>query len=369
MRKNFRHTPSLLLLVLLMIVRCGKASTPPSPPVSVTPPLPVASAAPRGNRILSIDITEAIDGNFDAAFDAAKSVGIQATSLSVFWDEIEIAPGVFNPDPNWLEIANLYYSEQDIWVSLSIAVIDTNNLRLPSDLTDKPFDSPVVITRFKALLDYIIGQIPDLTLTSLAIGNEIDSFLGDDTEAWGAFETFFIAAVNHSHTLLPGIPVGSKTTFDGITGSPAPYIRSLNRYSDVVLMTYYPLRPDFSVRPPSTVQVDFQTITKAFSSKSIYLLEAGYPSGEVNHSSCEQQAEFVHELFLAWDAHADQIGLISYTWLTDISPETVKQYADYYNLNDPGFLSYLATLGLRTSDGQDKPAFQQWKIEAKVRGW
>jgi hypothetical protein len=100
--------------------------------------------------------------------------------LAVYWDELETEPGVYNPNPNWLEIANLYYPAQDIQVSLTISVIGTNNLRLPPDLADKSFDDPAVIARFNNLLDYVAVQIPNLTLNSLAIGNEIDIYLGTD---------------------------------------------------------------------------------------------------------------------------------------------------------------------------------------------
>jgi len=55
---------------------------------------------------------------------------------------------------------------------------------MPADLAGTPFDDPAFIQRFKALLDYVLAQIPDLQLTSLAIGNEIDGYLGADKEAF-----------------------------------------------------------------------------------------------------------------------------------------------------------------------------------------
>ena len=328
-----------------------------------------ANSDPQHGRILSLDVTEAADGNFDAAFNLAKSIGMQATSLSVYWDEIETAPGIYNPEPNWLEIANLYYPGQDVQVSLAISVIDTNNLRLPPDLADKPFDDPMVIERFNGLLDYIATQIPDLTINSLAIGNEIDIYLANNARQWEAYETFFIAAASHARTLWPAVPVGSKITFNGISSSPAPYIQSLNQHSDAILVTYYPLESDFTVREPTAVHADFHTLTQAFPNQPVHLLEVGYPSGEVNNSSEEKQRDFIHELFLAWDEHAGQIPLVNYTWQTDVSPDAVEQMTNYYQLDHPAFVSYLATLGLRTFDNIDKPAFRQLAIETEVRGW
>ena len=336
---------------------------------TAVPTAPVADAVPRGSRILSMDVTEAVDGDFNAALQLAKSVGVTAVTLTVYWDEIETAPGVYTPDPNWLEIANLYYPAQEMQVSLTISVIDTDNLRLPPDLAGKPFDDSAVIARFNGLLDYVAAQLPDLTLKSLAIGNEIDIYLGTDAAQWGAYETFFMETAGHAHALWPTLPVGSKTTFDGIAGDPAPAIQSINQFSDVVLVTYYPLNADFTVREAATVHDDFQTLTDAFPDQLIYLLEVGYPSGDGNHSSYAKQTAFIGELFVAWDTHAEQIPLVNYTWQTDMPPDAVKQMADDYHFDSPGFVSYLATLGLRTFDNADKPAFRQVATETEARGW
>lgn len=371
---TLNRTPALsqtlaLLTLLLAGLACAETTTSTPPPLQDVTPIPSGSVTPRDGRILSMDITEDQSGDFDAPFNLAKSAGMQATTLSVFWDEIETAPGEFEPDPNWLAIANLYYPSQEVMISLAISVIDTNNLRLPPNLAGKPLDDPQVIARFETLLDYIATQIPDLHLTSLAIGNEVDIYLGTDSRAWASFEAFFRQTAEHARRLWPGVPVGSKTTFDGLIGGPAPFIKSLNQYSDVAMVTYYPLQADFSVRQPDAVHRDFQTMVDAFPGKPIYLLEVGYPSGEDNHSSYELQAAFIHELFRAWDDHAEEIPLLNYTWMTDVSGEAVHQMTTYYRFGGRGFVSYLATLGLRTHQGQDKPAFTQWATETAARGW
>ena len=357
----------LLFLLLGLMMGCEETAVPrPTSPANT--PTPAAAETSNDGRILNISVTEAAGEEFDVALTLAQSVGAQAVPLSVYWDELETSPEVFNPDPNWLEIANIYYPTKDLQVSLTISVIDTNNLRLPPDLADKPFDDPVVISRFNKLLDYVASQVPELRLTSLAIGNEVDIYLWQDAEKWAAYETFFAETAVHARTLWPQVPVGSKTTFSGIDGNQTAAIQSLNEHSDVVLVTYYPLNPDFKVRPATTVHNDFQTLADAFPNQTIYLLETGYPSGADNNSSAEQQAEFIRELFLAWDAHADQIPVLNYTWLTDMPAEAVTQMTEYYRLDAPGFVSYLATLGLRSADGSNKPAFDQLAAETKVRG-
>ena len=332
---------------------------------------PLINLVPRGDRRLEIDITDAENGDYDQSIALVKEVGAESVSLSVFWDEIETSPGVFASDPNWLEISNLYYPGQDIQLSLVISVLDTTEIRLPSDLAEKTFSDPEIISRFKILLDYIKSQIPDLKLTSLAIGNEIDGVLGNNSGAWEQYEAFFTPAAIYARELWPEVPVGTKIMFEGLTGSTSEYAWALNLNADAVMVTYYPLAGDFTVKDPEVILEDFNRITEMYPDKEIHFAEIGYPTSKTNNSSPEQQAAFIRNMFTAWDEHASQITVLSYSWLTDLPQASVKEYEDYYGLTDPAFAEFLRTLGLRTypGSGEDKTGFQVFQAEAKARGW
>lgn len=58
-------------------------------------------------------------------------------------------PGEYNPDPNWLAVANLFYPAQEMVVSLTIPVIDTSSTRLPAELADKSFDDPEAVKGYE----------------------------------------------------------------------------------------------------------------------------------------------------------------------------------------------------------------------------
>lgn len=78
-------------------------------------------------------------------------------------------------------------------LSLAINPIDTNVNRMPDDLKDVPFDDPLVIERYKQLLEFVFSQVPDLELSSFSIGNEIDAYLGSDPSMWNQYQLFFEA--------------------------------------------------------------------------------------------------------------------------------------------------------------------------------
>jgi hypothetical protein len=252
-----------------------------------------------------------------------------------------------------------------------IGPIDTNINRMPSDLKGKAFDDPEVIERFQALLDYVFGQIPDLELASLSIGNEIDAFLGLDTDRWGQYQSFFQAAAEHARSLRPGLLVGAKAQHSGLVGDAKTYLQSLNTVSEVILVTYYPLNADFSVKAPKVVAEDFEALVSAYENRTIHILEAGYPTSPTLNSSEAKQAQFIREVFDAWDAYASQIRVISFTWLSDLSRASVQDLEEYYGFSAQNFAEFLRTLGLRTyaGSGADKQGFHSLLEEAQARDW
>lgn len=369
MPKHKSLTLTLALLIMASVACAGlnKSNLVPSYSTIATPTNPL----PKGDRILELDANAAQNQDFDQAMDLARDLGAESIRLSVFWDDIETEPGVYNPDPNWLAIANQYYSSQKLAISLTISVLDTTEIRVPGDLEDRSFSDPEMEHRFKGLLDYVKTQLVDVDLTYLAIGNEIDGVLGNDLTYWKEYRDFFESASVYARELWPDLPVSTKVTFDCITGSSAAAARDMYRNSDAVMTTYYPLNGDFSVQSPEVILEDIQILADLFPGKKILMTEIGYPSGAENGSSPDQQAEFVHYMFQAWDEHKEQITVLSYSWLSDLSKNTVQEYESYYGLSSKGFGEFLRTLGLRTysGSGENKIGFDVFKTEAKLRGW
>jgi hypothetical protein len=367
--KRRQTVPGLILLSLLFFIMACGSSVEDVEIGETASQIQPRRVVPRGERMLSIDINEASSGNYDQAFSIALEVGSESVSLSLPWDLIETSPGEFQPDPNFLAIANLYYPANAIPLSLMIGPIDTNNIRVPADLTNIHFDDPVMIERFQMMLDYAFNQIPDTDLTILAIGNEIDAILLADPSACRAYETFFQQTAAYARARRPNLQVGTKVMLDGLLQDPFGCLQAINQHSDVILTTYYPLASDFTVLDPAIVHEKFDQITARYTDKPIFFMELGYPSSDQLNSAEEKQAEFIQETFQAWDTHADQIGLISFTWMHDISDAAVNDYIEYYGVDSRNFAEFLGTLGLRTFNGEDKPAFETLREEASVRGW
>ena len=364
------------VVVVLSLLR-GEEPRLMDPPLSNAPYELIGPSFPRGERILAMAVTMAEDGDYEKAFGIAKSIGIQAITLSQDWKDIETAPGKYGSDPNFLAIANTYYPAQNTLVALDIRPIHTNRLAVPSDLENTPFDDPVMIERFNKMIDYVFSQIPDVELAALYIGSEFDVYMqwvvNNDPKAWKQYETFYKETRAHIKSKYPNLKVGAEATFWGLTGEATKeHLKRLNRHSDIIGVSYYHVdQNNFKVPDPKEIHSAFKEITALYSGRPIYFHQFGAPYGATLNSSEVKQREFIREAFKAWDTHASQVQLIAFTWLTDASPEDLALYQQYYGLSDRNFVEYLRTLGFRTypGSGADRESLRALKAEAKARGW
>ncbi|MCI0445931.1 hypothetical protein L0152_22295 [bacterium] len=341
-----------LIAMIIMIAANFSAADPP---------------VPKKSRQLAIDVTEMRDGNYEDAFKLAKDVGMDRIGLFLSWNVLEPKPQQF--DGTLLDIAAVYYPAHHVKIDLTLTVVNTNHLDTPSDLQNRSFSDPVVIDRFKKLINFVFTKLKPDQLASVNIGSEYDKFFGTDQKKWAEFAAFYKSARDHLKTKWPSVLVATETTFDGVTGPTRDAIKEINKISDAIGISYYGIQNNMEVIEPKKVHEAFDTVCSIYSGKKIYFFQFGYPTSNLLKSSTLKQREFVEESFLAWDKHVDQIHLIDYTWLHDHSPESVDQILKIYNFFDPKFREFIATLGLRTFSGQDKPAFVALKKQAKARGW
>ncbi|GAB5415975.1 MAG: hypothetical protein Crog4KO_07560 [Crocinitomicaceae bacterium] len=341
----------------------------------------VSAQLPKGDRILAYQVDPAENMNYDNDFALAKDACMESIHFSSNWSDYDSTSGNFDVTyiANFLDIINVYMPANGTKVELQIAPVNTNVLELPADLMSTTFDDPILINRFKTLLDTVFMHIPDLELSALNIGNESDIYFGTDANLYNEFGVFLDSVVPHAKQLYFNIhgeelKVGTTLTFNGLTDPlTASLCAPLNTNRDIVAVTYYPLESNFHMKPTSVVSADFDTLVSLYPdvSQPIYFVECGYASSAVCSSSEAQQADFFTEVFSAWDDHYDNIKYLTIFKTTDWSQADIQIFEQYYGISDPAFLEYLRTLGVRTwaGDGTDKLAFDRIKCELNDRNW
>ena len=305
---------------------------------------------------------------YDSCFKIGTDLGMNQIGLFQNWTAVETSPNVFNMTV--FDIANIYYPAYNMPVDLTITPIHTNNLEVPEDLINIPFDSSVFIHRFKVLLDSIKLHTPNITYSSIIIGSEHDIYLGNDTNKWKQFSKFYDSIAVYAKSLWNNVNIATELTFGGLITHNSK-AQKLNLNSNYIGVSYYPLNSDFTVRPISSINNDFATLVNLYPNKPICFYQYGYPSSNICNSSEELQAQFITQTFSSWDNYAENIKLIDFTWLHDLDISVVNQFSSDYGVSDTAFLEFLRTIGLRTYDnkGTDKLALNELRCQLKERNY
>ena len=312
-----------------------------------------ADAAPTdaGMPVLSLAGTMPTSGDYGEVLAAIDGIGATATSLSLFWDDLERG-GAYAPDPDWPAIAQAVYPPRDLALQLTFSVIDTVADRRPADLRGLPWDDLRVIERFDALAGEVLSRMPGVDLVSVAVGNEVDGVLADrDVDEYARFLT---AARDAIHARRPDVPVTVKVTWDGLRSRPE--ILDLARIGDGLSITWYPMDGGFGFLAPDAALRELDAMA-ALADGPWELSEVGYPSGGCGASSEAAQARFLVGL-RERAASLAALRLVQIVWSHDIPAAGVSADAGYYRVGDPCFASFLATLGLLTAKGAPKPAYE-----------
>ncbi|MGB1103064.1 MAG: T9SS type A sorting domain-containing protein [Crocinitomicaceae bacterium] len=295
------------------------------------------------------------------------------------WNDLESEPGIFDSTfiAHNLGAVNWVYPYYDLRVEMTIAITNTVEKETPSDLIDTPYDDPLLIERFKIMLDTLFAHIPDVDLMVLNIGNETDILFGTNEDEYAAFGVFLDSIVPYAKSRYADLydkelTIGAIMTLHGlISDDRGPLCAALNERTDVISTTYYPLDFDFTMQDPEVVFEDFDALIEAYSDSEqlIYFSECGYASSETCNSSEEQQAHFFSNVFEAWDLHMDRIKYLTIFKLTDWTEADVIAFGEYYDIDDPIFLEYLRTLGVRDEFGDFKLAYDFILCELAARDW
>ena len=142
----------------------------------------------KGPRKLSIHITESSNGDYTTNFLEAQKAGMDVVPLTFYWSDLENSQGY---TCELLEVADLYYPENNMPISLNISPVAFLDKSFPNDIQGLSFSSEQVISRFGKLLETVHDYLPNAEINNLLIGNEVDFYLNNHPEEWPEFKIFY----------------------------------------------------------------------------------------------------------------------------------------------------------------------------------
>lgn len=319
--------------------------------------------APKTQIALSLMPSEPLnEENYLAAIRDELKMGVEASYLSLKWSDLENEQA-FSAKPlqDQAGISKLLGGD----VVFCLKPIDTSVKCVPIALANKGFDDAQLTAAWESMLQKVVPLLPK-NVKAIALGNEVDVYLGNHPEEVDSY----LNLMKNARAFLRGagikVPIGVITTFDGLQRRP-DLVKKIQSNFDVTMMTYYPLGQTFEVLPMSSVGSHFDAMLALAGSKPLILTEVGCPAGEPNKSSEDIQADFVKTVFGQLEKHPTQITFANFFEQSDFPSQMVDMFEQYYQVKDDKFRSYLATLGLKKSDGKPRKAYGEFRKH--LRAW
>ena len=272
------------------------------------------------------------------------------------WADIERVQGIYTTDDLAFELKET----APLRVAFVLRIVTAGSRNMPAAYAGLGWDSPQMIDRVTRLIEAIapvVGKRP----WSYAVGNEIDTYFASRPQEIAAYARLLQQIKPRVQALHPGAMF--TTSFQA---EAAPQLRTL--YApivaalDSVSFNYYPLTPDYVVRPPSVVPGELRAMADAAAPKPLYLQEIGYPTSTVLGSSPAAQAEFVRLAFeTVRSLGPTRVLGATYLFQADFPEWVVELIAGAYNAGShQKFREYIRTLGLRDDRDRPKPAWTEF---------
>lgn len=293
----------------------------------------------------------------------AAAAGINLQQITPKWNETESSAGVY--DFHDFDFRAALAKKFSLPVYLNLRIIDTLARSMPGPYEAWRFDDPRMTEKLTTLLRAMQSRNP-AEIRWIAIGNEVDRYFMKHLDEVKAYRQLLLNLQPVLKNLFPGAIVTTNFTFDGISHLDKE-LKPIYDVGEIFSVTYYPLNPDFTVRPPEIIKADFKLILAAAAGKPVMFQEVGYPSSELLGSSPLKQAQFLQMFFDQLKKSQPEVIGMTYLFMSDLPKALVDVFGEYYKL--PGsdkFKAFLATLGLFDGMGNPKPAWNVFERNLKA---
>ena len=370
--------PSLLWLVAIGLLAFGCA--PWTDPLSYNPFKCIYPVEPKGSRELGFDISYPAS-TLPRSLDRAIRLGGQFQVIRLDWNDIEGAgsgttSGALTDPGDVLAEASQTAVNTGMKVALVIDPISREGNKVPDDLQETRFSAGRMRTRFKSLIDFVLTKLPPGNISVLVVGGELDGYDSHgDADVWTEYGLWLQNVATYLKANYPTL----KTAFGASAHSLLSATEELEAgvksaetflgyaaYVDVVGVNYDGLGARLALKSPAEIPGDFALLTSRFTNE-IHVLKLGYPSSEAAGTNADGQAWFYCEAMKAWDANRARITKVAVDRLNDFDRNEAVRIAAIYGSTAENFIEYLRSLGLVSSDGKSKQAYDILKEELEER--
>jgi hypothetical protein len=210
----------------------------------------------------------------------------------------------------------------------------------------KNFGAAKVRQTFK---NYALRVVKDYQPDILSLGSEINTYLLKHPKDEANFFTLIQETVKLLKTQAPHLIITLSFQYEslqGLTGSNQGWkiFKKFEPELDMVAITTYP-SPWFET--PDQIPADYYAELKKHTRKPVIIAESGWPSGGAKnyHGSKENQRDFLDRIVTL----TRDLDLKLWIWWF------------LHDWRGEGYPGFFKTMGLRESNGKEKPAWRTWE--------
>jgi hypothetical protein len=309
----------------------------------------------------------------------ALNHGMDVGRIQVDWVDLEPQSNQF--DKSYLEQKLTQMENDGLEPFVLLSAIDSEGYTLPNDLVDPnsntlltndmQFDDPIILARFKNLLDWVVPMIVAHGGWVLAIGNEPGNFIVDHPEVESEVVNFLSSALDHAHGIDSQLAITMTLAFGNIEQGYS-FHESILEYVDVASYNYYASDTDyFFDNNSSNINQEIDIMLAAAGSKQVIFQELGAAGGyehttSLMNTSLTDQAEFFETVFSRMQAE-ERLRVAVVFQLVDWDPDLVDLLYSQILIQEGfpeefvlRFEESLVTTGLiRYSDGSSRPSWNK----------
>lgn len=289
--------PTIVTLALLLHGCAEETPTKPAPNSQpdgggayegALPLLPIGQHASMiiGFEELPIATAAIAEAHWQQALDAGMQVG----RIQMDWKDVDLGEGRYDKGALSEQLDRMQADGLSSFVSLY--AIDSEGLVVPDDLSDptsptglidgKEMDDPMIVARYREMLDWAAPMIVSKGGWVLSIANEPEGYLSDNPNGANPAVAFMKAAISHGNTVADDLAYTVTFTSDPIY-APKAYHHEVISFVDATTYNYYCLTMGEGLvyRGPSasTIVEDFDKFIEVSKGKEIIFQEFGCPAG------------------------------------------------------------------------------------------
>ena len=307
--------------------------------------------------------------SINTRWQEALASGMRVGRLQIDWPELEPQKSTF--DTEILENQLTEAMDNGLQSFLLISAYDSEGPVLPTDLEGLPLNSFQVITRFKALMDWVIPMLVEHKGYAISISNEADVNFEDLPNLNKELLDFVKEIKAHIHSINPQMAVTVTFAEGSLTKFPEQ-ASEIIAACDVACFNFY--GAESTATPPynknlneNEIKADIQQMLQIAGAKNVLIQELGMHTDMERLNSSEEIQRKFFEVFFGTMQRENRIRAAYVFQLVDWSEEATELFRAFFTDDATSidfFESYAASLkslGMLTyEDGTQRPAWNEF---------